>query len=296
MRKKHARNLLLMWLALSLFFILPSPVKADGEARPANEAEKKFYQKVMTTLEQSCPAGPLGWEEVERTEIEELEYVGVGSEDYPFSLAYGVEWVDSERSAASEESKVQAGLKTWQENQPDKAEQELMQKLEKIAEATGAAANKGDAAAIQRLTAEAEEIAAKLVEINSARDRKLNQAVEQVELHDIKAEIGIIINTFNESFYSPIIEEDSIQGLRMIRTEGEQSEHYGWREGTTSLFMGDWKKMEEDGSEPFFQAEIRPGIPPTKVQTILIRVQAAPDRAMALIEGLDLDKLKSLLK
>ncbi|MFH1137629.1 MAG: hypothetical protein V1816_16290 [Pseudomonadota bacterium] len=296
MRMPNRKTFPALAVLVGLTLCIPAAVRADGDSRPATEAEKSFYHKVMTALEKACPPGPEGWEETDRTGIDNLEYVGAGSENTPFKVDFTAAWVDAARRAASEEKQVAAGVQVMQAHPTDQTEQALQDDLEKIAAAIGAAAEKGDAAEMQRLQVQAEKVVARMNEINSKRNEALNQAVRAAEAHDVQVEIRMIANVFNEEFYGPFSEQPAFQGFKRVRTEGEQSEHYGWREGTTYIFMGDWKLVREDGGTPYFKALAKPGVPPTKVQTILARVKADPARAEAMIERLDWEALKALMK
>ena len=60
-------------------------VHADGDTRPATQAEKDFNKSVFDVLIKAVPPGPDGWEQGhDNSEDKNLERVTPDSEKYPF--------------------------------------------------------------------------------------------------------------------------------------------------------------------------------------------------------------------
>jgi len=79
-KPRPAMKLFLFILLISWgLLIAPALVNADGETRPPTREEKEFHKTVQTTIAQALPAnGPTGWDEGNRSGIEELASIGIG--------------------------------------------------------------------------------------------------------------------------------------------------------------------------------------------------------------------------
>jgi hypothetical protein len=298
-KKLIIRSIVSATLMTWAILISPAFINADGDSRPATKQEKDFYRQVKTTFSKAIPAsGPAGWEEVERSVIEELKRVGIAEgadEEQPFVVDYYVAWRDSKRKEAADEKAQQAlnAQVQQQQSQPDNAE---YSKLEKLADELGKAAEAGDMDKVSQLQAEMEKIAAKMNQIQSGNDTEQNQLQEKMAPHDVDARISICANYLYEDFYSPVKQQTSIAGGLVYRTEGKYTRERGWREGYTYVFLGKNWRSKRDGDSVSMEAAPIKGLSNLTVQTITIKIQAAPARAKELINKINWELLKKLIK
>ncbi len=292
MLHKLLKSGILCCLLLSLL-ALPQAAWPDGESRPATQAEKDFHLRVLNTLAKAVPgAGPSGWELVDQTNIAALERVGVDSEEYPFRVDYFIEWQDTARIQESDKRQMDAGSASLDQSMAS-GPTDLQKKYDDLVKEFGQAIEKNDMAEAQRLSAQMEEVAAKLNTAYAAQDQQFNEALASVEAHDVKMKVAVHVNDMNRSFYADFTEEPSVQGGLTVRTAAEQTEHYGWKEGETWVLLGPWKRGQ-DGSD--FEATPKAGTPHVAVQTIAVKVEADKARADAFIRSIDWAALKGLLK
>jgi hypothetical protein len=206
------------------------PAWAEGESRPASDAEKAFYQRVFKALEAAVPArGPQGWTVVEKTDFERLETVGSGTENEPFWVTYTVVWQNPAQIPA---------------------------------DGAPAADEAGD----------------------SCREGR-----------DARAEITVMANVTVESFMAPFAETEAVAGHPVYRTEGDLDPDFGWQEGVSFVFLGPGWQLSGEGDEAFMEALPRADLPHTRVQTVLVRVQAEEERARELLAAIDWKLLERLI-
>jgi hypothetical protein len=82
----------------------------------------------------------------------------------------------------------------------------------------------------------------------------------------------------------------------VYRTEGEFNANSGWREGATYVFLGKTWKLKKYGSTLNMDAAAVKGVPSLAVQTIVVRIEADPERAKQILEKIDWEALKKLIK
>ena len=293
--------LLMGWRLL----IAPTLVGADGQSRPATKQEKEFYKSVKTTLVKALPANaPAGWDEVDRSVINELTSVGIGEgttkgPERPFRVDYYVTWRDTKRKQAADEA-AQAALSRQfevQKGQPDGAElDKLNEELEKLADELGKAVNTGDMDKAMKLQTEMEKIAVKMNTSYAGNDAEQNELLKKMAPHDVDAGIYIVANSFFESFYNPVKSEEPVVGGLVYRSEEEFTPERGWREGYTYVFLGGNWKFKQDGGYGLMETAVNQGLSNLTVQTIIVRIQAAPARARELIQKIDWELLKKSIK
>lgn len=302
-KKPIIGSIALVMLMAWAIIISPAFINADGESRPATEQEKNFYRQVTTTFSKAIPAsGPASWDEVERSVIEELKRVGIAegaTGEQPFMVDYYVAWRDSKRKEAADE-KAQQALNAQiqqQQGQSDNAEYSKLEKqYEKLADELGKAAEAGDMDKVSQLQAEMEKIAAKMNQIQSGNDTEQNQLQEKMAPHDVGARIIICANYLYEDFYSPVKQQTSIAGGLVYRTEGEYTSEQGWQEGYTYVFLGKNWRSKRDGDSVSMEATPIKGLSNLAVQTITVKIQAAPARAKELVNKINWELLKKLIK
>jgi hypothetical protein len=85
-------------MGLSVLSILlighSATVWADGETRPATQAEKNYSLRMLTALSQALPKPLPGFEARDATKIAPFDNVTPGSEAYPLRVDYSVTWVN----------------------------------------------------------------------------------------------------------------------------------------------------------------------------------------------------------
>ncbi len=305
-KKLIIRSVVLATLMAWAILISPAFINADGESRPATKQEKDFYRQVKTTFFKAIPAsGPAGWDEVERSVIEELRRVGIAEgaavkiEVQPFVVDYYVAWRDSKRKEAADEKAQQAlsAQVQQQQAQPDNAEYlKLEKKYEKLADELGKAAEAGDMEKVLQLQAEMEEIAAKINRIQSGNDTEQNRLQEKMAPHDVDARVSICANYLYQDFYSPVKQQTSIAGGLVYRTEGEYTRERGWQEGYTYVFLGKNWRYKRNGDSGSMEAAPIKGLSNLTVQTVTVKIQAAPARAKELINKMNWELLEKLIK
>lgn len=277
---------------------LASPVRADVESRPATEAEIVFMNKVHSAFLKAAPkSGPAGWEESERTSDDISDSVAKGVEGYPMRLDYQLKWVDSAKyDAARQKTEDFAGGHAAASTGADPA---LQLRYEQLAAKIGAAAEKGDMKAIERLQKEMDAVGQKMNKPFEEGERKVNAASKALAPRDAYAKLSLAVNeswlAFRNSSKGPA-KQAPIAGNPVYRMNQEKylDNHAEWVEGTTCVLLGSWKVANHKG-EKGVAASHGKKVPHTLAQSVNVCVQAEPARARALLEQIDWSPLKSLL-
>ncbi len=269
---------------------------ADGEVRPTTQAEKDYVLRVSRTFEASAPKGPAGWEMVERTEVKAPRNTGINAENFgPMTVGYHVAWQDSGRIDAAKarlDGKLAGLARETMNNHSADEGQARQDKL--IAELT-AALNRGDMAKAKALQAKLEKLGQQMKAAYEPQNRKLDKTIEANDPHDVRASVGFNCNEFDVSFVSgEVTREPSLAGAKVVRYHSEGRDNYGWQEGITYVFLGNWS-MGESGGVKAMVAAPAPKKPHTVVRTIVVSVKAEPRRARRLLEAVDWARLKTLL-
>ena len=284
------------WICLVMFalgFVFPAAVGADGDSRRATDTERSYYRRVATALSQALPEGPPGWEKTLETEISEPEYVVQGNERQPMPVEFEITWEDARRRDQASAGMVEAGAKVLETQKAQQPTHDLEVELERLATDLGKAVEKNDTAEVQRLQAELDALGQKLQVKYSAQDQAINAAMQAREARDIKASIRFSVNRFDESFDGPVHPEPPVAGATAFRMDGYRHPGYGWQEETTYIFMGRGWRLDQSISAMIVQPA--PGLPHARVQTLVVRIQAHPERTRQLIQGMDWKSLQSLV-
>ena len=86
-----------LFLLTVLSFLVCSLAFADGDSRPATQAEKDFTKSIINTFAKTVPPGPAGWEKTaDSTEIKELQIV-YSAKNQPLRVEYRIVWEDSKQ-------------------------------------------------------------------------------------------------------------------------------------------------------------------------------------------------------
>ena len=281
-------------VAVLLFLIPTRTVWCEGEERPASEAEKAFYRRVFETVAAAVPAcGPPGWAVAEKTEYEKLDAVAVGTEKEPFWTSYTIAWQNNAALQAADAAMTaeRARILARAEGVPP----ETAKRLEKLAAAVATAADQGDWPSVRRAQEEIDAIAERIDSGSGQFDSEQEEALLCHEARDARAEITIMVNVMVESFMDPFAETDPVAGHPVFRTDGDLDPDYGWQEGVSFVFLGPGWQLSGEGEEAFMEALPGVGLPHTRVQTVLVRVQAEEERARTLLEGLNWKALEGLI-
>ena len=94
--KKRLTGILVLCLLTLLSLTTLSLVLADGDTRPATQAEKELNKTVLQTFAKAVPPGPEGWEKTgDSTEIKDIQYVP--DIKLPLRVEYHIVWQDTKR-------------------------------------------------------------------------------------------------------------------------------------------------------------------------------------------------------
>lgn len=269
--------------------------RADSNTRPIRSPEKKAYLRVLAAFDKALPKAPAGWTQFERTTVEAPDVMTEGAEEYPIRFDFLAKWQDPAKVKA-EAALHEKAISGMAAKGPDTGSDALFAENEKLANAMGAAAERGDMKEMERLQKKMEANAVKLhahnAPIDSARDADLAKS----EVHDLEVQVSFIGNETEQRFAATeAATEPLLAGLLVYREGDGAMTSYGWEEGTTYVFVGNWKASSEEG-ETVLSSAPRAGASYVGVQTIVVRVKAERKRARALLASMDWAALKALLE
>jgi hypothetical protein len=288
------RNAAIVSVAILALLVSTRAVWCEGEERPASEAEKAFYRRVFETMAAAVPAcDPSGWDVAEKTEYEKLDVVAVGTEKEPFWISYTIAWQNNAALQAAEAAMNAERAKILAKTEG--VSPEAANRLEQLAAAIAAAAKSGDWPAVRSAQEEIEAIAERIDSGSGQLDSEQEEALLCHEARDARAEITVMVNVLVESFMAPFAETDPVAGHPVFRTDGDLDPDYGWQEGVSFVFLGPGWQLNGEGEEAFMEALPRADLPHTRVQTVLVRIQAEEERARTLLEGINWKALEGLI-
>ncbi|WP_037591657.1 hypothetical protein [Sporomusa ovata] len=295
-RKMNGRLSLRLYIILTLIvclFGLCAVANADGGNRPATTAEKAYYARVMKVAAGAVPAGPPGWGLVEKTKIEELKWVSPSvDQGYYLGADYHVVWQNAAGRKKAEDATVQELFDNSQK--PDAERDKLLKELERISAELGRAVERGDQGRVQQLGEEADEVSRKIEALNNTQAEKEDEIGIRNRPHDTTLGIDVWVNTHITLPARAKALEPPVAGAQALRTEGEFLREKGWQEGCMYVFLG---SFWADGVSQYLgqTPDLRLGLPPTQIQSIVVVVQADPARAQAVLRQIDWAALKGLL-
>lgn len=285
-------------LLLAALLGLARDAGADGATRPATAQERAFHQTVLAALDRAVPAGPSGWEQVERSSPAPLDRLDQGAESRPLRVSFTAAWQDAAKLAEAEGRSEAALQLAGAEFQAGRGRdlQEVSRQMEALAERFAAALQRGDAAETARLQARMTELSDQAAGAGGEMDAAATAVSREHAARDARASVTIEVNVFeHEAGQGEVKRQPPVAGRPVQRTAGEFDAQYGlWREGQSLVLLGAWTAAASDGRTTF-TAVPRPGAPSAAVQTILVRVQADDARARRLLESMDWRALEGLL-
>ncbi len=266
---------------------------ADGESRKSTEKEKQFYQEVLTVIKNAIPPGPSGWSE-SRPDVDPLETVSVGTENYPFRFEYNVSWDDNERKQKADEKMLDA-TKPIMTDAGRKAElDKLMKENEKLAKQLGDAISKNDQAGGQKIMKQLEALQKKIEVVTNAQDKEMDAALEKTSARDVSANVRIYVNLFSEWTNPSTVAGPAVAGFKSFQTKGGWTKERGWSESITYVVVT--KQNQVSLQDSYITIAEPKGVPSLAVQAIILSVQADPARAKGILQKIDWAALKRLLK
>ncbi len=281
------------WTGLVIFAFI-SVAFADGDSRRAAPEEKTWMLKVLKTFETALPKGPAGWRMVEKHDLNPLENVVQGQENFPMKVDYFIKWQDDKKINASKSEMDQLLLKSAKKISSDTTMKDYMARMDKLAKEFGKAIEARDTAKAEALQKEMEEMGKKANEKASGNNQAFDQQIRDITPHDVELKVNLSANVFYREFGRMPSEQTVFEGCPMIRIADEADTTQGWREGCTYVFVGDFKYVRKDNTASM-QADKIPGSAHTKVQTIVIEIRGEKDRAKGFIKQMNLNSIKALL-
>lgn len=271
--------------------------RADGgDSRPLTPAETAFFRKVLPALAQAMPPAPAGWQVSEQGDTAPPPRLDGGGLGEPLQASYRVAWQDFARKAKAQEAQAAAGVEVAQRQMAEPSTADQHKRMEALGEKLGAAAQRGDQAEVLRLQKQMEEVSLAMAKVYDRNDRELKAAMDSHQVRDVDASVTILVNAFGEDFIGWATADKPVAGLAVYRQEGEDAPRFGWREGTTWVFLGPGWKLIRTEDSAHMENEPRAGLASTKVQTLVVRVRGDAKRARKIVEAMDWNALKALVR
>jgi hypothetical protein len=116
----------------------------------------------------------------------------------------------------------------------------------------------------------------------------------KLEPQDVKVRIDISANVWSQGIYEKASPAPAIAGGLVYKSQGEYKS--GWREGSTYVFLGkNWKPDNRGGTYINFALD-KNKTSSTVIENLVVKVQAAPNRADQIIQKTDWEALKAMIK
>lgn len=146
---------------------------------------------------------------------------------------------------------------------------------------------------VERLRKAEEATVGKAVDSGVTQEDEITNLIKEKYPHDVAMEINIIVN--GEVYIPPEAGiADPVAGAPVLRTKGEFDPHRYWQEGCTYVFLGSFWNGDVSqyiGDTP----ELTHSLPPTRIQSIVVSIQADPERTKTILQQINWDALKDLL-
>lgn len=147
---------------------------------------------------------------------------------------------------------------------------------------------------VERIRKAEEEIVGRAVDSGIiTQEDAVTNLIKQKYPHDVAMEINIIVN--GRVYIPPEAAiAELVAGAPALRTEGEFDPHLYWQEGCTYVFLGSfWNGgvSQYIGETP----ELAYSLPSTQIQSIIVSIQADPERTKKVLQQINWDALKDLL-
>ncbi len=281
------------WAGLMVFALI-SAAFADGDSRRASSEEKTWALKVLKAFETALPKGPEGWRMVEKSDLKPPEIVVQGQETFPMKVDYFIKWQDDKRINAAKSEMDQQMMKMAKSQAPDAKMKADTADMEKLAKEFGKAIEAKDTAKAEALQKQMEEIGKRINEKASANNQAVDRQIKDMTPQDVELRAGLAANVFYQEFVRLPAEQTAVEGCPVIHIADEADTTQARREGTTYVFVGNFKYVRKD-NHAFMQAEKVPGKPHTQIQAVVIEIRGDKDRAKGFIKQMNLNAIKALL-
>lgn len=276
--------------SLVLFILSSSWVLADDAVRKATALEQQFHRSMQELLAASLPADtPEGWEVSGQTEMTDLEYIAIGKQGHPLTVEYYLEWTNASQQQQAQEAAL---AKISEVTATPLVSDEQIQEYEQLAAEIAEAAAAGETEEVERLRQEMEREAAVINKAFAAVDEKIAEINRTVAATDAYAGISVIANRL----YQPLeteAEQLVVAGYPAFRSKGFLSSSGEWQEGSTMVFLGGRWVASAGGSA--FQFKSEKGLPPARLQSVVVWIEADPKRAESIAGLIDWQALQAAL-
>lgn len=255
---------------------------ADGSSQKATTEEQAFHRRMQSVFAAALPAEPpAGWEITERTEEDDLEVVAEGVESGILGVEYSLEWKNLKLRQQKDEAAAARIGEVVQEKPVSDAQ---LHGYEQLAAKISEAAVAGDLATVQKLQQELERKSALINEAYSRMDQKFNEIQREEEAVDSYARIHLSANKLFHNLEEEA-ERITVAGYPAFRTKGYHSSSNGWIEASTTVFLGG--KWFTPAGTSTFQFANEENAPHTKLQSIVVRIEADPARTDTIVEKIN---------
>lgn len=266
---------------------------ADGDSRPATQAEKKYSLRMLTALSQALPRPLPGFEIGEAAEIAPFERVAPGCEAEPLRVYYSATWVNpeqAEKERAAEDEALARAVDKLKDPGMQAQQKAAMAKQEKLAAEFGKAIEKQDYAKAEKLQKEMEKLGRELENVGKAQEAVL-QGETQALTKLSRLTIRMSVNDLCESQPARLIKEFKPMAGNPFYVYHDDEGKY---EDCMTVLVGPWKKKIEN-EQMVYEAAKSP-LPHTRAQTVMVSVTGDPSLSRRVLEGVNWKALQALLK
>jgi len=129
--------------------------------------------------------------------------------------------------------------------------------------------------------------------VENLTDKNIQEISKKTAAHDATLKITLEANRFSVGLYDKAAPAASIAGGLVFKSESKFDG--SWREGTTYIFLGKGWKLTASGGQ-YVETSAAKGAPSAAAQTIVVKIQADPERTKQVISKIDWEALKKLIK
>lgn len=128
-------------------------------------------------------------------------------------------------------------------------------------------------------------------------EKNISAITKKTEAHDAMVKITVDANIYSKGIQEKISAAAPVAGGLVYKSESGYQSGGSWREGATYIFLGKgWKITSSSSGGTYVETKAVKGASSTAVQTILVVVQADPERSKQIVAKTDWDALNKLLK
>jgi hypothetical protein len=273
-------------LSIAVFIAVVFSSIADSKTRKATPDQVNLYREVKKVITGSITAGPEGWKESEDNFPEPDENYPNG--DFPYQFIYKVEWNDNARQDAAKDAIQKALIEYGTKSKRER--EKLVEKSDKLSKEIAKAAVNKDYKAIEKLNLEGEELTKKSQELTNGQ----NNIIQKMSPHDVRVTVIFWINSFWFTKYG--LQDEPVSGNQAFREKGKYFEESGWNEGITYVLIGKKWKVKSSGVGKSFDVTGESSVSYNTVQSVMVSVQADPQRTRSILAKIDWNALKRLIK